>query len=82
MLTSITKVCPFCGSDSLGISTTTGSHCYYKAVYCKNCHTYGPRVRIAANTADYSNRYNIEHDDSTDQQAINKWNNRLERIKV
>ncbi len=78
------KPCPFCGSNDLGISTSSGRDCYYKAVYCKKCHCYGPRLRWAVDRSQfaYNKRYEFEHDTETDEKAINMWNNRMERIKV
>lgn len=81
---SSTKPCPFCGSDKLDISVSSGNNCYYKQVYCKECHTYGPRYRKANEygTQDYTSRYNFEHDLDSDIKTIKLWNNRLERVKV
>lgn len=40
--------CPFCASTSVEMSnktTTTGRHRKrHIAVYCRNCHAYGPRI--------------------------------------
>lgn len=77
------KVCPFCDSSKLDISVSSGNNCYYKQVYCKNCHAYGPRLRYPVEEKQaYNVRYSFEHDQASDEQAIKLWNNRFEGIKA
>lgn len=63
--------CPFCSSDKLDISIKTSGRWeryYHVAVYCKNCHCYGPRVIIRVD-----NYRKVTDDDKNI--AIKLWNN-------
>ena len=74
MLTQINN-CPFCDSDKLDISIKTSGRWerYYQvAVYCKNCHCYGPRV--ISHVDNY--RKVTDEDKNT---AIKLWNNAKEK---
>lgn len=62
--------CPFCSSDKLDISIKTSGRWeryYHVAVYCKNCHCYGPRV-----IAHVDNYRKVTDADKND--AIKLWN--------
>ena len=66
--------CPFCSSDKLDISIKTSGRWeryYYVAVYCKNCHCYGPRV-----IRHVDNYRKVTDDDKNT--AIKLWNNAKE----
>ena len=68
--------CPFCDSSKMDISIKTSgrwTRYYHVAVYCKNCHAYGPRV--ISNVDNY--RKAPEEDKNT---AINLWNNIKEKM--
>lgn len=69
------KECPFCGSDKLDFSLKTSEAGYHACVYCKSCHTYGPRVLVKSDTR-YWDRYRYEHDEAIKQEASEKWNER------
>jgi hypothetical protein len=77
------KSCPFCGSNKLEYSIKTTSSLkkvgYNCCIYCKNCNTYGPRVRSEkVDNRDYRGRYQIETDTYVKEEAIKKWNERVE----
>lgn len=51
------KACPFCGSSNFDISHKSNGHI---AVFCKGCHTYGPRVlEYIAHDKDVSYKYHF-----------------------
>lgn len=75
------KNCPFCNSDKIEYSiktTSSGNKAGYNCqFYCKNCHTYGPRVRTKkVSYYDYKGRYSIETDGEIKEQARILWNKR------
>lgn len=68
--------CPFCGSTKLDYSLKTSGAGYHAVVYCKTCHTYGPRVLIKHEGDTYPDRYKYERDETIKQKAAELWNNR------
>lgn len=70
--------CPFCGGTKIKYSSKTmGSNRYKKqyhiAMYCDNCHCYGPRTIITLNDGE---RRDAINDKKYVQMAINRWNGR------
>lgn len=76
----IKDACPFCGSGSTDISMKVSStgrvRKYHYSVYCKECHTYGPRVLFKMDDKPYVSRESLENNPEVIKKAINLWNNR------
>ena len=72
--------CPFCGSNDIRYSLKITGHFdvrYHAAMYCNNCHCYGPRtLTVKVSNNDYKGRSSIEKDETIKQKAIEKWNER------
>lgn len=71
------KPCPFCGSnniaESIKISGRFENVNYHIQMYCKKCHTYGPRVLYKV--GHWVPRYKIDEEE-VKKLAIEKWNER------
>ena len=77
----ILKPCPFCGeSEKIKFSLKRTGRFevqYHAAMYCDNCHTYGPRVltpKVKHN--DYKGRAAMESNEEIRKQAKMAWNTR------
>lgn len=69
------KHCPFCGSDNIDVSDKTTTinlkRKRHVALYCKDCHSYGPRL-ICKEDGAYSNKATS----GSKWKAVSAWNNR------
>jgi len=71
------RPCPFCGSTNIDKSIKTSGRwerLYHVQMYCKKCHTYGPRVLLKVNKD--AHRSEIEYNQEAEKLAIDKWNER------
>ena len=71
------KECPFCHSTNLNYSIKIRSsyskkYMYHCCIYCKNCNTYGPRIRIETT----NNLHYMEERVDIFNKCKEKWNNR------
>lgn len=72
------KPCPFCNSTDIRYSTkTTGTNRWkiqrHIAMYCNNCHCYGPRIII---TLAENESYEDVNSEKYQNIAISSWNKR------
>ncbi len=72
------KPCPFCKSTKIEYSSKTTSSDRRKiqrhiAMYCEDCHCYGPRLIV---TLDEGESYKNINDDKYVNMAIESWNRR------
>lgn len=76
------KPCPFCGGKDIRYSLKiTGRFDvkYHASMYCNKCHCYGARTLTQSmRHNDYKGRQQIEKDENIKQQAIEKWNRRVD----
>ncbi len=76
------KPCPFCGSTNIDYSIKTTGRSrninYHVQMYCKKCHTYGPRVLVSGKQLSSGGliRHEVEKDELFKQKATDKWNER------
>lgn len=74
--------CPFCGGNDIRYSlkkVAQFSFCYYQAaMYCHECHTYGPRIftETVEKNSWLGRRYKIASDNVYKERAIKAWNDR------
>lgn len=76
------KSCPFCGGVDIRCSfKVTGRFLkqYHVAMFCNDCHTYGPRIlTIKKEHDDYRGRDAVTKDEKYEAEAIEAWNKRAE----
>ena len=72
--------CPFCGYTDIKYSVKTTSlsfkRAWHIAMYCNNCHCYGPRVLIRQDNS--LTRHKVEHSVEFRMLAEKAWNKILE----
>ena len=76
------KPCPFCGGEDIRCSFKVSGRFikqYRVAMFCNDCHTYGPRVlTIKTDPDDYRGRCLITKDEKYEAAATEAWNRRAD----
>ena len=79
------KPCPFCGGTDIRCSFKVSGRFiiqYRVAMFCNDCHTYGPRVlTIKKEHDDYRGRDAVTKDEKYEAAAAEAWNRRGEDEK-
>lgn len=73
------KSCPFCKKNDIKFSVTTTQiafkRAWHLAMYCNNCHCYGPRVLVHQEGS--MSRHTLQRDPQYRNMAEQAWNSGL-----